>query len=478
RAGSAGSEHGAGEGGTDAAGGGSGAGAGGASAGAAGTTPAGDAGEGGGSGSGEGGDSGSATGGSSGAGGAAILLTDEELAAAALQSPPPPVPADPTNAYADDEGAAALGQMLFFEKSYSGALTAASDLGAIGATGKISCASCHSSSGALADDRPFSLEGLEVSMGASAHLRNAPAVVDSARYRWTNWGGRFEAPWGLPIAVLENARIFNSSRLKLVRVLFTKYRAEYDAVFTSAPLGDDIGALPAEGKPVSTNDGVWETQLDDAQRAKANRILVNFGKALEAYQRKLVSGASPFDRFVAGTGALSAEEQRGYRVFLQKGCAGCHSGRNFSDDGFHNLGVPHSPANVVASDDGRFPDAASALGSGFNTSSVWSDDTGTDRLAGLTNPMPDTARGAFRTPSLRGVARTGAYMHAGQFETLEEVIDFYDQGGGSVTGPAVKDPAIVPLGLTAIEKSDLRAFLGTLNGDPVPAALLEDTSKP
>jgi cytochrome c peroxidase len=480
-AGSAGTENtGAGEGGMGAA---SGSGGSGASAGSGGTLAgAGEGGDGGageaGSGAGSAGAAGeSGNGGESGAA-SEIILTAEELAAAELQSPPPVVPANPTNRYADDAAAAALGQMLFFEKAYAGPLTAASDLGAVGAAGKISCASCHSSPGALADDRPLNLSGLEVSFGASAHTRNAPAIVDSARYRWTNWGGRFEAQWGLPPVVLENARIFNSSRLKLVSVLFAKYRTEYNAVFTDYPMGDDIEALPDDGKPVSTQDGVWETQLSDEQRAKVNRILVNFGKALEAYQRKLVSGPSRFDRFVAGTGDLSLDEQRGYRVFLNRGCGGCHSGRNFSDDGFHNLGVPHSTANVAASDDGRFPDAASLLGSGFNTSSTWSDDTSTGRLTGLTNPMPDSAHGAFRTPSLRGVARTGSYMHAGQFETLAAVIDFYEQGGGTVTLPAVKDAAIVPLTLSTGDKSDLEAFLRTLDGDPVSPALLEDTSKP
>ena len=488
-AGKAGGDAGAGEGGSDTGAGRGGTGTGGSSAGAGATTSGGEAGAAGEATAGEAGSGGSSGGaGEAGAAGDAqggeggeaplIVLTQEELAAAAAQSPPPVVPADPTNRYADDAGAAALGQMLFFEKAYAGALTQASDLGAIGATGKISCASCHSSESALADARPLSLSGLEVSIGASPHSRNAPGIVDSARYRWTNWGGRFEAQWGLPIAVLENARIFNSSRLKLVSVLYAKYKTEYNAVFTDYPLGDDIDALPDEGKPVTTADGVWETQLDDEQRAKVNRILVNFGKALEAYQRKLVSGPSRFDGFVAGSDSLTLAEQRGYRVFLAKGCATCHSGRNFSDDGFHNLGVPHSTANVVGSDDGRFPDAASLQTSGFNTASAWSDDTTTGRLAGLTNPMPDIAHGAFRTPSLRGVTKTGAYMHAGQFETLGDVIDFYAQGGGTVTGPAVKDPAIVPLTITAGERDDLIAFLGTLEGAPVSEALLENTAKP
>jgi cytochrome c peroxidase len=108
---------------------------------------------------------------------------------------------------------------------------------------------------------------------------------------------------------------------------------------------------------------------------------------------------------------------------------------------------------------------------------TFSDDpaAGAARLVGLTNPMPESARGTFRTPNLRGVANTAPYMHSGQLATLEAVIDFYDAGGGTpVTG--TKDSMMVPLGLTAGEKSDLVAFLRTLTGEPVPASFLVDTS--
>ena len=151
---------------------------------------------------------------------------------------------------------------------------------------------------------------------------------------------------------------------------------------------------------------------------------------------------------------------------------------HFSDDGFHNLGVEKGvPANV---DQGRFADAASLIGAtAINSSHATLSDNpavGAARLAGLTNPMPEMARGGFRTPDLRGVAETGPYMHSGQLATLEDVVNFYDAGGGATPPAGTRDPMIVPLGLTSAEKADLVAFLRTLTGQAVPGGLLTDTS--
>ena len=125
---------------------------------------------------------------------------------------------------------------------------------------------------------------------------------------------------------------------------------------------------------------------------------------------------------------------------------------------------------MPATDDGRFKDVPPLLASIFNVNGAFSDKTDTGKLAGLTNPMPDSAKGQFRTESLRGVALTAPYMHAGQLATLEAVIDFYDAGGGATA------VGLSPLGLTAEEKADLVTFLGTLTGDPVPTALLANTA--
>jgi cytochrome c peroxidase len=404
-------------------------------------------------------------------------LSTEQVAQARKLSPLPELPKDPTNKYADTAAAATFGQRLFFDPGYSGALAVASDLGMMGEPGKISCASCHMGAG-LDDKR--SQPGT-VSLGAGYLGRNALGLVNSSYYRWTNWGGRFSAQWELPLAVAENANNMNSTRLRIAHLVFDRYRADYEAIFgpLEPALGTDPARFPPAGKPKAAMvaDGPWEL-MAPADRAIVNTIFVNFAKALAAYTRKLVSKSSRFDSFVAGdAGMLSASEQRGLAVFLDKGqCVACHGGPNFTDDDFHNLGVPQLGERVPAMDMGRFGDIPPLLASPLNSAGDFSDDKTTGRLAGLSNPPPDSTKGQFRTPSLRNVAGTAPYMHAGQLRTLADVVDFYDRGGGDAAAGTVKDTRLKVLGLTAEEKGDLVAFLGALTSAPVPAALLQDTS--
>jgi cytochrome c peroxidase len=395
-------------------------------------------------------------------------------------SPLGSVPPDTTNAKANDAAAAVLGQKLFFERDYSGPLVVSSDLGDAAEAGRVSCASCHSSP-MMSDKR--GQKAPNVSLGTDFHPRNAPGLVNSSFYRWTNWGGRFSAQWELPLPVAESPIIMNSSRLRIAHVIFEQYRPEYEAVFGALEpaIGTDLTRFPASGKPKATSgpDGPWEA-MTDADRRTVNRIFVNFGKAIAAYTRLLVSRNAPFDKFVAGDrNAISASARRGAELFAGKaGCISCHSGPHFSDDEFHNIGVPQRGNHVPVTDDGRFKDVPPLLASPFNSASVThSDDPkeGARRLEGLTNPMPVGAMGQFRTPGIRGVTETAPYMHAGQLPTLESVIDFYDAGGGTpATG--TKDPLMARLNLNAGEKMDLLRFLETLTGDPVPPALLQNTA--
>lgn len=122
-------------------------------------------------------------------------------------SPLPALPADTTNQYADNAAAATLGQKLFFDKRYSGPLKVAGPLGALGDSGKVACVTCHAG-GAMADGR----EPFNVTLGTDFHTRNAPALVNSSFYQWTNWAGRFAAQWELPLAVAENPITMNSNR--------------------------------------------------------------------------------------------------------------------------------------------------------------------------------------------------------------------------------------------------------------------------
>src|SRR5262249_34938108 len=154
--------------------------------------------------------------------------------------------------------------------------------------------------------------------------------------------------------------------------------------------------------------------------------------------------------FMAGNGsAISASAKRGAALFVGKGgCIGCHTGPAFTDNQFHNLGVPQTGDHIPMQDEGRFGAIAGLRSNQFNGGSVFSDNrmVGQAKLDSLTQNESD--RGAFRTASLRNIAQTAPYMHTGGFATLQAVIDFYDQGGGTSGFQGTKDSLIHPLGLT------------------------------
>ena len=413
-------------------------------------------------------------------------LSPADVALAKTFSPLPAVPADPTNAFADNAAAAVLGQRLYFDSSYSGTLTVGSDgmnggLGAVGERGKVACVSCHAS--ASGDDnrtRPN-----HVSLGTDFGTRNALPIVNSAFNKWTNWGGRFDSQWSLPLAVAENARIMKSTRLEVAHLLFTKYRADYDAIFpvpldaALSPTAADAARFPAAGKPKASAadpDGPWEL-MAAADRAIVNRIFVNYGKALAAYMRKHVSRGAAFDRFVEGdSSALSASAKRGFKLFTGKArCATCHKGPTLSDDLFHAIGVPQTGDKVPASDLGRFTDVAPLLTSPFNTNGDFSDNKTTGKLTG--EAQSPAMMGAFRTPGLRNLTTSAPYMHSGQLATLEAVVDFYDTGTGSVPDGGTLAQGIAPIGLSASEKADLVEFLKSLTGTAIDSALTQNTAR-
>jgi len=403
-------------------------------------------------------------------------------------SPLAAAPPSPTNQYADNPAAAALGQRFFFEKAYSGPLGpigVAGGLGNLGESGKVSCASCHMSQSWFIDTRS---NPNNVSSGANGfQSRNTTSLVNNVFYTWFNSNGGRDTQWIAGTAV-EGGSSTNGSRLVLAHRLFAAYRAQYDAIFTPRldpaldPNAPDAARFPPSGGPKARPtdpDGPWEMMAPGDQLI-VNRILANFGKATEAYERLLISRGAPFDRFVAGDGAaISAQAKHGAKLFVGKGgCIACHSGPDFTDNLFHNLGVPQTGPNVPIEDEGRFTAIPGLSGNPFSGAGQFSDSPsdGRAKLAGLTQSPSD--HGAFRTAGLRNIAQTAPYMHTGGFASLADVVDFYDQGGGSDTARFVgtKDPLLMPLGLSAGEKSDLVSFLQTLTGDPIPDALRQDTS--
>ena len=167
--------------------------------------------------------------------------------------------------------------------------------------------------------------------------------------------------------------------------------------------------------------------------------LKTIGMAIAAFERTIVTGESAFDQYVKGEKqALNDQQKRGLVLFVSKAaCTQCHNGPNFTDSSFKNLGLPQS--GPLKEDLGRFE---------------------------VTKNPKD--KGAFKVPGLRSVELTGPYMHTGALKTLDEVVEFYNQGGGP--GPN-KSEKLLPLNLTDGEKKDLVAFLKSLSG-ALPQAVL------
>jgi cytochrome c peroxidase len=395
-----------------------------------------------------------------------------------------PVASDPTNRYADDPAAAAFGQRLFFEKSYAHALTISDPtLGNTGDKGKVACASCHDPNDYFTDTRS---RPNATSLGVSWTARNTPTLVNAAYYRWGGWGGKDDTLWVQGANGSESTPNFAGNRLEYAHIVFRKYRADYDAIFPVPldpaldPAAADAARFPPQGKPKSGSaapDGAWE-RMTAGDRDIINQIIANTGKAIAAYERLLVSRNAPIDRYIGGEyDALSPSAKRGLRLFIGKAaCVDCHSGPTFSDQEFHNTGVPQVGSTAAKTDTGRFDDLARTLSNTFNSAGKYSDDpeAGMIKLQGI--EATDDLKGTFRTSTLRHIERTAPYMHTGSVLTLEELVQFYNWGGGSSGFAGEKSPAMVPLLLTDDEQADLVALLRALTGEPVPVELRMDTA--
>lgn len=244
--------------------------------------------------------------------------------------------------------------------------------------GSIACATCHQPRHAFTDGKT-----LAIGIGGQTGVRNVPTLVNRVYGKSFFLDGR--------AASLEQQAI--------------------EPILNPREMDMTVPELEARsGLPASTIAG-----------------------ALASFVRTILSGNSPYDRYVNGDSrALSPQAQRGLSVFRGKGhCINCHAGPNLTDERFHDTGVAW--AGGVLHDPGRFA---------------------------ITHADED--RGAFKTPTLREVGRTAPYMHDGSLATLEDVVDYYDRGGNP--NPYL-DPDLRPLQLSAQEKKELVAFLKSLSGE-------------
>jgi cytochrome c peroxidase len=216
--------------------------------------------------------------------------------------------------------------------------------------------------------------------------------------------------------------------------------------------------------------------------------MANIGKALAAYQRRLISGRSDFDVFAdalrrndpVGQTALSESAKRGLRLFIGSGnCRLCHSGPNFSDMEFHSTFV--RPLNGGrATDAGRYAGAQLVVLDVFNARGPYSDDAegAAARKLELLSNRPEMW-GQFRTPSLRNVAATPPYMHQGQLASLDAVIQHYsDMAQTQDMGHHKQETVLRPLRLSVQEVADMKAFLESLTDDSIDPALRVQPASP
>lgn len=273
---------------------------------------------------------------------------------------------------------ATLGKMLFFDPRLSG-------------NKNMTCATCHNPS--------FGFETpVTTPIGAAnvALARQAPTVLNVA---WVNpffWDGRapsLEAQAAGPIgAAKEMNGNVDDAVVELRKI--PDYKKWFDEVFPDKGITKDT-------------------------------LLT----AIATYERTVVSNWSPFDRWVDGDqSAVSDSAKHGFELFTGKaGCSSCHTGWNFSDNKFHDIGLP-------GDDIGRYKIDASSPANKY----------------------------AFKTPGLRNTLYRGPYMHDGSLKSMGEVIDHYESGG--VARPSL-DPAMTPFFLSEDERKDLIAFLGSLTAE-------------
>jgi cytochrome c peroxidase len=333
----------------------------------------------------------------------------------------PELPADPSNAVADNPVAAEFGRQLFSDSRMS-------------ANGGISCATCHQA------ERRFT-DGLQKAQAIGTTARHTPSIVGAAYSPWQFWDGRRDSQWSQALAPLEDANEHASSRAQIVGLIAADdgYRSIYISLF---------GALP---------------NLADA--VAINTAFANIGKSIAAFERTVVPTASRFDAYVEAVldgdesgESFSNDEILGLRLFIgEASCTQCHNGPLLTNHEFHNTGVISFPGEVP--DKARVAGVQEVMASEFNCRSNYSDDperrcdelnfarTGIDLI------------GAFKTPSLRNLRDTAPFMHKGQIATIAEVLDHYNEAPDSMIG----HNEAKPLGLSGRELLQLEAFLMTLD---------------
>ena len=347
--------------------------------------------------------------------------------------PPPPV-RDPSNRVSGNPEAIALGEKLFFDPRVSGKST--------------SCATCHVPEKGWADGR-------KVGMGLAEVDRNTPSVHNVVFQRWFGWDGANDNLWAQSVRPMLDAREMGSSERNVAELVRSDpdFACRYRKAFGAAPPDND------------------------------ERVVVDAGKALAAFQETLVTGRTPFDAFrdalARGDARAAArypqDAQKGLRIFAGKGnCSVCHFGPTFTHGEFHEIGIPVFKKDGEV-DWGRYEGIKRVRATRFNLLGPYNDDPGAAPGTATRHvTLIPQAFEQFKVPTLRNVALTAPYMHNGHLATLADVVRHYSEIDPTLLHAAHRafDPLapdatsanslLKPLKLSSIEISYVVAFLETL----------------
>ncbi|MBI5484357.1 MAG: cytochrome-c peroxidase [Deltaproteobacteria bacterium] len=291
-----------------------------------------------------------------------------------------------------------LGKKLFFDRRLSG-------------DGTMSCASCHMPDLGFSDGQDISL-----SYPTTKNWRNTPTLYNIAFSRALFHDGRSGS--------LEEQALF--------------------PIMSAFEMNQNLDYLEEEIREVPEYRAAFQRVFGD----EVNRR--NIARALASFQRTIISRNSALDRYLKGDKkALSGEAEKGLGIFLGKGkCAACHNGINLSDDRYYALGVPENPEHLNDPRINITRRFVAKISSNYREYRTLKEDPGRFLVSGERKDWK-----AFRTPTLREIGKTAPYMHNGIFSTLEEVIEFFNQGGGP------GNSTLKPLGLNEQEKRQLLIFM-------------------
>ena len=382
--------------------------------------------------------------------------------------PLPDVTPDPTNMYAEDPWAVHLGQYLFFDEGLS-------------SSGDVSCATCHDPSQGWSD-------GLKLGEGVIQVHRHSMPLFNTANNRWFFWDGRCDTQWCQAIQPIEDVAEMDSNRLRMAHYLANdeSLSRAYRETFGSLP---DMSSWPTDGRPVLNEPDhpdtvAWMSMTPEAQH-EANIVFTNVGKAMAAFQRKIVSRDSAYDRFAeallvegkATDDHMSESAIRGLKLFIGEAkCHFCHAGPSFTNREFANIGLGERDW-LSGGDQGRLTGIIRLLEDPFRGDGLYSDaaESSIEKLAHLSTSGEQ--QGQFKVPSLRSVALTAPFMHGGHFDTLEQVVRHYGEVN-EYPEFGHREDLLLDVSLDDQQVEDVVTFLEALTGAPLAASLESQPESP